>query len=70
MTMPVRLASWNTERGLAPIFEMNLPGGLFARSAPIHLLRAGRGLRRHGAAGTGGPIAIGTNPDLGARRGL
>lgn len=27
LTMPVRLASWNTEFGLAPIFEMNLPEG-------------------------------------------
>lgn len=27
VTMPVRLASWNTEFGLAPIFEMNLPEG-------------------------------------------
>src|SRR5437879_3838352 len=25
--MPVRLASWNTSFGLAPIFEMNLPEG-------------------------------------------
>jgi serine/threonine-protein kinase HipA len=27
MTMPVRLASWDTDFGLAPIFEMNLPEG-------------------------------------------
>ncbi|WP_066769634.1 HipA domain-containing protein [Candidatus Viadribacter manganicus] len=27
VTMPVRLESWNTDRGLAPIFEMNLPEG-------------------------------------------
>ncbi len=27
LTMPVRLASWNTPFGLAPIFEMNLPEG-------------------------------------------
>ncbi|HWZ45874.1 MAG TPA: type II toxin-antitoxin system HipA family toxin [Candidatus Saccharimonadales bacterium] len=27
VTMPVRLASWNTSYGLAPIFEMNLPEG-------------------------------------------
>lgn len=27
LTMPVRLASWNTPHGLAPIFEMNLPEG-------------------------------------------
>ena len=27
LTMPVRLASWNTAYGLAPIFEMNLPEG-------------------------------------------
>ncbi|MBZ5524032.1 MAG: type II toxin-antitoxin system HipA family toxin [Acidobacteriia bacterium] len=27
VTMPVRLASWNTSHGLAPIFEMNLPEG-------------------------------------------
>lgn len=27
LTMPVRLASWDTEFGLAPIFEMNLPEG-------------------------------------------
>ncbi|MGB8260906.1 MAG: type II toxin-antitoxin system HipA family toxin [Terracidiphilus sp.] len=27
VTMPVRLASWNTRIGLAPIFEMNLPEG-------------------------------------------
>lgn len=27
VTMPVRLASWNTPFGLAPIFEMNLPEG-------------------------------------------
>jgi serine/threonine-protein kinase HipA len=27
VTMPVRLASWNQEYGLAPIFEMNLPEG-------------------------------------------
>lgn len=27
VTMPVRLASWNTSFGIAPIFEMNLPEG-------------------------------------------
>jgi serine/threonine-protein kinase HipA len=27
VTMPVRLASWNTSFGLAPLFEMNLPEG-------------------------------------------
>lgn len=27
MTMPVRLASWSTPLGVAPIFEMNLPEG-------------------------------------------
>ena len=27
LTMPVRLASWGTQFGLAPIFEMNLPEG-------------------------------------------
>ncbi|HEY7838741.1 MAG TPA: type II toxin-antitoxin system HipA family toxin [Terriglobales bacterium] len=27
MTMPVRLSSWDTAYGLAPIFEMNLPEG-------------------------------------------
>jgi len=27
LTMPVRLPSWNTPYGLAPIFEMNLPEG-------------------------------------------
>lgn len=27
VTMPVRLASWNTPLGVAPIFEMNLPEG-------------------------------------------
>jgi serine/threonine-protein kinase HipA len=25
ITLPVRLASWNSNFGLAPIFEMNLP---------------------------------------------
>ena len=28
ITMPVRLASWDSEFGLAPIFEMNLPEGV------------------------------------------
>src|SRR5271155_1344627 len=27
VTMPVRLRSWDTRYGLAPIFEMNLPEG-------------------------------------------
>src|SRR3546814_243748 len=27
ITMPVRLASWDSDFGLAPIFEMNLPEG-------------------------------------------
>lgn len=27
VTMPVRLASWDTPLGVAPIFEMNLPEG-------------------------------------------
>ena len=27
LTMPLRLASWDTDFGLAPIFEMNLPEG-------------------------------------------
>ena len=27
VTMPVRVQSWNTQFGLAPIFEMNLPEG-------------------------------------------
>src|SRR5579863_3613258 len=27
VTMPVRLASWDTAFGIAPIFEMNLPEG-------------------------------------------
>jgi serine/threonine-protein kinase HipA len=27
LTMPVRLASWDSQSGLAPIFEMNLPEG-------------------------------------------
>ena len=32
VTMPVRLASWNSSDGLLPIFDMNLPeGGLRAR---------------------------------------
>ena len=28
ITMPVRLASWDSDYGLAPIFEMNLPEGV------------------------------------------
>lgn len=28
VTMPVRIASWNTQFGLAPIFQMNLPEGV------------------------------------------
>ena len=31
MTMPVRVQSWNTRFGLAPVFEMNLPEGAFAK---------------------------------------
>lgn len=27
VTMPVRLASWDTPFGVAPVFEMNLPEG-------------------------------------------
>src|SRR5215475_5691340 len=27
ITMPVRTASWNTQHGLTPIFDMNLPEG-------------------------------------------
>ena len=27
ITMPVRTASWNTQHGFAPIFDMNLPEG-------------------------------------------
>jgi len=28
VTMPVRLASWNSSSGLLPIFDMNLPEGV------------------------------------------
>jgi serine/threonine-protein kinase HipA len=28
VTMPVRLASWNSSHGLLPIFDMNLPEGV------------------------------------------
>src|SRR5262245_50773993 len=28
VTMPVRLASWNSSQGLLPIFDMNLPEGV------------------------------------------
>lgn len=36
ITMPVRTASWDTEHGLAPIFDMNLPEGTLR----AHLVRS------------------------------
>ena len=35
VTMPVRTASWNTDAGLTPIFDMNLPEGALR----AHLVR-------------------------------
>lgn len=40
ITMPVRLASWNQEYGLAPIFEMNLPEGALRERLRLALAKA------------------------------
>jgi len=40
VTMPVRLASWNTRFGLAPIFEMNLPEGLLRERLRLAFAKA------------------------------
>jgi serine/threonine-protein kinase HipA len=40
LTMPVRLASWNTAFGLAPIFEMNLPEGVLREKLRLAFAKA------------------------------
>jgi serine/threonine-protein kinase HipA len=40
MTMPVRLASWNQEWGLHPIFEMNLPEGVLREKLRLGFAKA------------------------------
>src|ERR1044071_3896018 len=40
VTMPVRLASWNTNFGLAPIFEMNLPEGVLRERLRLAFAKA------------------------------
>jgi serine/threonine-protein kinase HipA len=40
MTMPVRLASWNQEWGLHPIFEMNLPEGVLREKLRLNFAKA------------------------------
>jgi serine/threonine-protein kinase HipA len=39
-TMPVRLASWDTRFGLAPIFEMNLPEGVLRERLRLAFAKA------------------------------
>jgi serine/threonine-protein kinase HipA len=40
VTMPLRLASWNAEFGLAPIFEMNLPEGVLRERLRLAFAKA------------------------------
>jgi len=40
VTMPVRLASWDTPFGLAPIFEMNLPEGVLRERLRLAFAKA------------------------------
>jgi serine/threonine-protein kinase HipA len=40
VTMPVRLASWDTRFGLAPIFEMNLPEGVLRERLRLAFAKA------------------------------
>lgn len=40
ITMPVRLASWETSYGLAPIFEMNLPEGVLRERLRLAFAKA------------------------------
>jgi serine/threonine-protein kinase HipA len=40
VTMPVRTASWNTNFGLAPIFEMNLPEGALREHLRLRFAKA------------------------------
>ncbi len=40
LTMPARLASWNTPIGLAPIFEMNLPEGVLRERLRLAFAKA------------------------------
>jgi serine/threonine-protein kinase HipA len=40
VTMPVRLASWDTDFGLAPIFEMNLPEGVLRERLRLAFAKA------------------------------
>ena len=40
VTMPVRLASWDTNFGLAPIFEMNLPEGVLRERLRLAFAKA------------------------------
>lgn len=40
VTMPVRLASWNAQFGLAPIFEMNLPEGVLRERLRLAFAKA------------------------------
>jgi serine/threonine-protein kinase HipA len=40
LTMPVRLASWDTPYGLAPIFEMNLPEGVLRERLRLAFAKA------------------------------
>ena len=40
VTMPVRLSSWNFARGLAPVFEMNLPEGILRERLRLAFAKA------------------------------
>src|SRR3984885_11933665 len=40
VTMPARLGSWDTRFGLAPIFEMNLPEGVFGERLRLAFAKA------------------------------
>ena len=40
VTMPVRLASWDTNFSLAPIFEMNLPEGVLRERLRLAFAKA------------------------------
>src|SRR3954454_9429634 len=42
VTMPVRLASWNSSSGLLPIFDMNLPEGVLRAQLSENFSAGGR----------------------------
>src|SRR5580698_11009076 len=70
VTMPVRLASWDTRFGLAPIFEMNLPEGALRERLRLAFAKATGAFDDFDLLGIVGRSQVGRIRYTGQREGL